>query len=119
MALVEVGQRVPTWALVVFVVVFVIVNAATEEVAYRGIAFEAAAHAFPAIGAIVGQAIAFGTLHVSGFPSGAMGVVLTFSYGLSLGVIRHLTGGIKFPVLAHMTADATIAILVIVLLLGR
>lgn len=116
--LVELGRRVPLWALLGFAVVFVIVNAATEEIAYRAIAFEAAVDAFPVAGAIVTQAFAFGTLHVAGFPSGLAGVVLTFSYGLALGTIRYLTGGLRFPVLAHMAADATIAILVIAFLMG-
>ena len=63
------------------------------------------------------QAVAFGTLHVAGFPSGLAGVGLTFGYGVVIGVMRHVSGGLRFPVLAHMTADAAIAVLVIVLLL--
>lgn len=98
-----------------FVVAFVVVNAVTEEVAYRGIAFKAATRAFPPAGAILLPAVAFASSHLSGFPAGAVGVVPSFTYGVALGAIRHLTGGLKFGVLAHMAADATIAFLVIVL----
>jgi hypothetical protein len=45
------------------------------------------------------------------------GVGLTFVYGVMIGIMRQVSGGLRFPVLAHMAADATIAILVIVLLL--
>jgi hypothetical protein len=36
---------------------------------------------------------------------------------LVLGTIRQVTGGLRFPIVAHMAADATIAVLVIALLL--
>ncbi len=105
------ARRLPFGTLVFAVVLFVIVNAVTEEVAYRGIAFEAAA-IFPPIAAVTAQAVAFGTLHVAGFPAGTVGVGLAFGYGLMLGILRHLTGGLRLPVVAHMAADATIALVV-------
>ena len=115
--LIDAARTVPAWAVALFVIVFVPVNAVTEEVAYRGIAFESATTFLPAIPAIVAQAVAFGTLHLAGFPSGLAGVGLTFGYGVVIGVMRHVSGGLRFPVLAHMAADAAIAVLVIVLLL--
>ena len=105
------ARRLPAVTLALAVVLFVIVNAITEEVAYRGIAFEAAA-TFPPIAAVTAQAVAFGTLHIAGFPAGAVGVGLAFGYGLILGILRHLTGGLRLPVIAHMAADATIALVV-------
>ena len=117
--LVEAGRTLPGWAIALFVVIFVPVNAVTEEIAYRGIAFESATAILPTGPAVVAQAIAFGTLHVAGFPAGFAGVVLTFGYGLIMGVMRHVSGGLRYPVIAHMAADAIIALLVIVLLLPR
>jgi membrane protease YdiL (CAAX protease family) len=115
--LVELGRELPWWAIALFVVIFVPVNALTEEIAYRGIAFESATATLPAAPAIVAQAFAFGTLHVAGFPAGIAGVGLAFGYGVMLGVMRDISGGLLFPIIAHMAADAAIAVLVIVLLL--
>ena len=117
--LIEAGRNVPAWAVALFVVVFVPVNAITEEIAYRGIAFDSATSYLPVAPALVSQAVAFGTLHVAGFPSGWPGVGLAFGYGMALGLIRHISGGLRFPVIAHMAADTTIAVLVIALLLPR
>lgn len=117
MELVEAGRALPGWAIALFVVIFVPVNAVTEEIAYRGIAFESATAFLPEGPAVVAQAVAFGTLHVAGLPAGVAGVILTFGYGLLMGIMRHLSGGLRHPVIAHMAADATIAVLVIVLLL--
>jgi hypothetical protein len=55
-------------------------------------------------------------MHVVGFPAGVVGVGLSFGYALVLGIIRHFTAGLQFPIMAHMVADATIALLVIGLL---
>lgn len=115
--LIRAAQGVPGWAVALFVAVYVPVNAITEEIAYRGIAFDSASAYLPAVPSLVAQAIAFATLHVAGFPSGLAGVALAFGYGLAIGLIRHISGGLRFPVIAHMAADATIAVLVIVLLL--
>ncbi len=106
----------PVALLVPAVVVFVIGNAVTEEIAFRGIAYETAAALFPPIGAVLAQAVAFGTLHVAGFPAGLLGVGMAFGYGLALGTIRHLTAGLRLPVIAHMAADATIAILALTII---
>jgi uncharacterized protein len=114
--LVEVARGLSPVLLVLAMMVFVLLNAVTEELAYRGVAFEAAAGAFSPGLAVLLQALAFGTLHVAGFPAGSMGVGLAFGYGLVLGTIRHLTSGLRAPIIAHMAADATIALLVIALL---
>jgi uncharacterized protein len=113
--LVELARRVPAAGLAAGVVVFVLVNPVVEEVAYRLVAFEAARAVVPAAGAVVLQALAFGTLHVAGFPAGALGVALAFVYGLALGVIRLLTGGLRLAVIAHIAGNVTIAALVVFL----
>jgi uncharacterized protein len=114
--LVDLARRTPAVGSVAFVVVFVLVTLVVEEVAYRLVAFEAARAPVPAAAAVVVQAVAFGTLHVVGFPAGAVGVALSFVYGLALGVIRLLTGGLRLAVIAHVAANATIAALVVSLL---
>lgn len=95
--LVEAARSLPWPALALAVIGFVIVNAITEELAYRGVAFEAAAGVLSPGFAVLVQAIAFGALHVVGFPAGAAGVGLSFAYGLALGTIRHITAGLRFP----------------------
>lgn len=117
--LVEAVRELPGAVLAAALVIFVVLNALTEEIAYRGFVFEAASVVFAPSIAVTAQAVAFGTLHIAGFPGGAVGVGLTFSYGLALGAVRHLTGGMRLPVLAHMAADATVALLVVAVLLPQ
>jgi membrane protease YdiL (CAAX protease family) len=54
------------------------------------------------------QAVAFGTLHVVGFPAGAVGVGLSFLYGAMLGIIRVATGGLRVAVIAHVATNAAL-----------
>jgi uncharacterized protein len=117
--LVELARRTPAAGVVAFIVLFVLVNPVVEEVAYRLVVFEAARAAVPAAGAVVLQAVAFGTLHVTGFPAGALGMALAFVYGLALGALRLLTGGLRLPVIAHIAGNVTIAALVIDEIGGR
>lgn len=117
--LVDVARTTPGWAIVVFVVVFVVANAVSEEIAYRGLVQQAAADAWPPSIAIASQAVAFGALHVAGFPSGVVGVVLAGGYGLLLGIIRHRSRGLGAVIVVHMAADTTIAVLVLTMLVGR
>ena len=114
--LVELGRAAPSAVVVAFIVVFAVVNPLVEEVAYRNVAYEAARAGAPAA-AVVLQALAFGTLHVVGFPAGATGVGLSFLYGLMLGIIRVMTGGLRIAMIAHIATNATIAALVVLFLL--
>jgi uncharacterized protein len=117
--LVELARQTSPAVVAVFVAVFVLVNPVVEEIAYRLVAFDAARAAMSAPAAVVVQAVAFGTLHVVGFPAGAVGVALSFVYGLALGVIRLVTGGLRLAVIAHIAANATIAALVVALLVPQ
>lgn len=114
--LMDLAREVPTAGLALAGVTFVTVNSLIEEMAYRGVAFEGASSIASPPLAIVSQAVAFGTFHVSGIPSGAPGVVLAFIYGLTLGWIRHISGGLLFPIVAHIVADAAILTLVLVMI---
>lgn len=92
--LVDLARRAPTGAIVACVAVFVAVNPIVEEVAYRNVAYEAARAGAPVAAAVVLQALAFGALHVVGFPAGPAGVGLSFVHSLMLGIIREVTGGL-------------------------
>lgn len=117
--LVDLARRLPGVVLVLGIVVFVVFNALAEELAYRGVVFEAAAGQFRPAAAVFLQAAAFGTLHIAGFPGGLVGVGLTFVYGLALGAVRHLTDGLRLALIAHMAADATIALVVLTIVIPR
>jgi membrane protease YdiL (CAAX protease family) len=113
--LMDVARDLPFSVLLLAGVIFVTVNSVIEEVAYRGIAFEGADSITTPRWAIASQAIAFGTFHVSGVPSGLAGVVLALAYGLVLGLIRHMSDGLRFPIVGHIAADAAILTLVLVM----
>lgn len=94
------------------------VNAAVEEGAYRGVLLHALDSSIgPGIWALLLQAVAFGTIHIGGFPRGWIGVGLACIYGLFMGVIRRRAGGMFAPWIAHVFTDIVIA--GILLLLAR
>lgn len=105
----------PLWTLAVGGILFAMLNAAVEEVAYRGIV----------LGALIGsrvsrwlalllQAFAFGMIHINGFPRGWMGVGLAIVFGLVMGVIRLRSGGLFAPWAGHALADLVIVAIVFV-----
>jgi len=65
----------PFWILVGGVL-FAAVNAAVEEGAYRGVVMYALEAQVGKPAALLMQAVAFGTLHINGFPRGPVGVAL-------------------------------------------
>lgn len=112
---------VPNWHWMLLIpagFAFSMWNAAVEEVVYRGIVMHALERTVGAgIASLFGQAIAFGVLHVHGFPRGLSGVGLAMIFGILMGVIRRQSGGLLVPWGAHVCAD--VVIVSIVLLLGR
>jgi membrane protease YdiL (CAAX protease family) len=94
-----------------------VVNAATEEAAYRGVVLEALDAALgPGSVPIVLQAIAFGALHYrGGFPRGAIGVALAFVYGVLLGALRRRADGLLAPWIVHVVTDFVIFSIVLTL----
>ncbi len=106
--------RTPMPVLVPLGIAFVIVNAAAEEVAFRGIFLNTLqASGMSPAAAIAVQALSFGALHLHGFPSGAIGATLAGFYGVTLGVIRLRSRGLLLPWITHVAADATIVVLVL------
>jgi CAAX protease family protein len=108
--------HLPIGLLIPGALVFALLNAAIEEAAYRGVVLAALEVALgPGVAAIVLQAMAFGALHVHGFPRGAAGVGLACLYGLALGALRRRAGGLLAPWIAHVLTDLVIAGIVLTL----
>lgn len=105
---------VPLGLLIAGGLLFSMVNAAVEEGAYRGVLLHGLDTSLgPGLAALVLQAMAFGALHVQGFPRGAMGVGLATIYGLFMGVIRRRADGMFAPWVAHVFTDIVIAGIVV------
>jgi len=100
----------PLGVLIVGGLLFSMVNAAIEEGAYRGVLLHGLDMALGrGSAALILQAVAFGALHVQGFPRGALGVGLATIYGLLMGLIRRRSDGMLAPWLAHVFTDIVIA----------
>jgi hypothetical protein len=96
--------------------IFSMVNAAVEEGAYRGVILHALDNSLgPGFAALLLQALAFGAIHIRGFPRGWLGVGLACIYGVLMGVIRRRAGGMFAPWIAHVFTDIVIAGIVIFL----
>ncbi|UJR78794.1 CPBP family intramembrane glutamic endopeptidase [Sandaracinus amylolyticus] len=96
-------------------VVFAIVNAALEELIWRGVLQDRLEALVGPVAAIVLQALSFGVAHAHGVPRGVVGVVLAGTWAVMLGALRRHARGLVAPVIAHVIADATIATIVLVL----
>jgi len=99
--------------LVIFALLFATINALTQEVIFRGVYQDALSLSFRNEWvAILLQALVFGLIHIEGIPSGLSGVIMAFSYGTVLGVLRRLSGGLLLPVAIHFVTDLFIFYLV-------
>jgi membrane protease YdiL (CAAX protease family) len=98
---------------------YAMLNAAVEEVIWRGVAMQALESA---VGrgtlACALQAIAFGVWHYRGFPSGIVGSALAGIFALMMGILRMRGRGMLAPWIAHVLADTTIFVLVAVMVLA-
>jgi uncharacterized protein len=110
-------REIPGWALPLVAIAFATLNAFAEELLFRGIVQGALHRVMAPMPAIVLQGIAFGAIHLYGFPSGTTGVVLASGYGVALGVIRWRSGGLLAPWLTHVIADLAIVAMVVAFLL--
>ncbi|MGZ3694498.1 MAG: CPBP family intramembrane glutamic endopeptidase [Bdellovibrionota bacterium] len=114
------GMRsTPSWLLLgIYIPVFALVNAFSEEVIYRGFLQEALRKRFPQKIRLVlaMQASAFAAAHYrAGFPNGKLGYLMTFSYAMMLGYLRERSEGMLAPFLAHVVADFMIGVLLFLL----
>ncbi|HUA64573.1 MAG TPA: CPBP family intramembrane glutamic endopeptidase [Alphaproteobacteria bacterium] len=94
---------------------FCTLNAAAEEIIWRGVMMESLESAFgPGLLAMLVQALSFALAHyLGGFPNGRIGVAMVFVYGIMLGIIRRKSKGIATCWLAHVAADFTIFCLIL------
>ncbi len=99
------------WIIVLAGVAFSLLNAAVEEVVFRGVLMSALLQVLGAPTAVVLQAVAFGVLHLHGVPDGPVGMVMAGAWGLLLGVLRLRSRGLLAPYVTHIAADATIVLL--------
>jgi len=106
--------HLPVPVLFLGMIGFCIVNAAFEELVYRGVLLDALDVAL-GVGAtpILLQAIVFGTMHAHGVPGGSSGMGLTTIYGLMMGALRRRAQGMLAPWLAHAAADLVIGSIVL------
>ncbi|MCB9754201.1 MAG: CPBP family intramembrane metalloprotease [Myxococcales bacterium] len=102
----------PAWSptlLILAALGFAIVNAALEELLFRGLVQGALERLLgPGWAALLLQAALFGVAHWGGFPSGPLGVLMAGSWALLLGWARRRGGGLLTPTLAHVVADLVI-----------
>lgn len=104
---------IPHWSLALAGLGFVLVNAAVEEILFRGVIL---AHLTQVIGtwpALALQAAGFGLLNLHGYPYGPAGVALTAAYGLLLGVLRVRSGGLLAGWITHILADGVIFLFIL------
>jgi uncharacterized protein len=111
--------NVPTWMLPLGILLFAMLNAAFEEVIWRGVLMYAVESAVgPGIAAWLLQGIGFGIWHYQGFPRGWVGVALATIFALMMGALRIRSKGMLAPFIAHVFADVTIFTLVAAFVLG-
>jgi uncharacterized protein len=87
---------------------FSVVNAALEEILFRGVLYDGLDSQWGWRAAIIISGVFFGVLHIAGYPPGPLGAVMAGIYGILLGWLRRRTGGLLWPIVAHIVADATI-----------
>jgi membrane protease YdiL (CAAX protease family) len=106
-------ETMTPWTLVTAGLVFAAVNAFVEEVLFRGAIQHHLAGALGNWPAVLTQALAFGMLHLNGYPYGPVGITLAAVYGLLLGALRLRSGGLLAPWIAHACTDAVIFVLIV------
>ncbi len=112
----ELASRLPVAALGHWLaagVCFSVLNAALEEILFRGLLWGAVADEWNDGVALAATAILFGVLHLNGYPPGLIGAVLASFYGLGLGVLRTWASGLGLALACHVSADASIFALLV------
>lgn len=85
-----------------------LVNAALEELIFRGILWDVVAKEWNPGMALVVTSLLFGIGHFDGYPPGILGAIMAGTYGITLGVLRWWTGGLALAYGCHVCADAAI-----------
>jgi hypothetical protein len=103
----------PGWTIPFALAAGALLNAAFEEVVWRGVVMHALEAAFGRGVLVCGlQAVAFGAWHYYGFPSGVVGSCLATIFAAMMGILRMRGRGMLAPLVAHFVADFTIFVLV-------
>jgi CAAX protease family protein len=89
-------------------VCFSVLNAALEEVIFRGVLWGVVADEWNNTVALVATAVLFGIGHLHGYPPGPLGAMLAGVYALALGLLRWWTKGLGLALGCHVIADAAI-----------
>ena len=113
-----VPESVPFAVLVLGGVGFALVNAALEELIWRGVLADRLDTLVGPGASIALTSLSFGLAHAHGVPRGAIGVVLAGSWAVMLAVLRRHSRGLVAPVVAHVAADSVIAVIVLWLARG-
>ena len=87
---------------------FSVVNAAIEELIFRGILWELVSDEWNNGVALCVTSLLFGLGHLHGYPPGLFGAILAAFYAITLGLLRWWTGGLGLGTACHVGADATI-----------
>ncbi len=96
----------PIPLLILLGIGFALINAAFEEGLFRSIFFVHFSEILGSVPAIIRQAIWFSLLHYqSGFPSGIVGILLTFLFGSLMVYLMHRSRRILILVVIHTFAD--------------
>jgi membrane protease YdiL (CAAX protease family) len=101
-------NQLPAWSPPLVGPAFVAVNAAVEEMLFRGMILTHLTRAVGTWPALITQAVGFGALNLHGYPDGVIGVAMTAGYGLLLGLLRLRASGLLACWIAHAVADAVI-----------
>jgi membrane protease YdiL (CAAX protease family) len=101
-------NQLPGWSPPLAGLAFAAINAAVEELLYRGLILTHLARAVGVWPGLLAQAGGFGALNLHGYPNGPVGVALTGSYGMLLGLLRVRARGLLACWIAHALADAVI-----------
>lgn len=113
--------KLSVWMLPLVAIGFAMLNAAMEEVAFRGVIMQALDSAIGVgMASIIIQAVSFGLFHyTAGFPNGGWGLAMVIVYGFMLGMLRRRSQGLLACWLAHVVADVVIfGILAIIVVAG-
>lgn len=110
----EMIPNAPMILLILMGVGFAIINSIYEEGIFRSIFLSYFSKEINFTFALILQAIWFSFLHYqAGFPSGEIGIILTFIFGIIMGYLVHRTNGILIPVIIHFVADLSVFVLVV------
>lgn len=99
------SQALPPVALAGGIVAWSAVNAALEELAFRGALLHALEGGLGTPAAIGLQGVAFGVMHLPVAPGRWAGAALVAAFAVALALLRRRSGGLLAPWVAHAAAD--------------